>query len=177
MIKTLLQKLPFKKRYIIGGYLTFEITALAVAGTAGAQVLDQIKFEIPQQVASATLPSEPGLTRLIVSSNAPFTVSASGAVGEYDVKVLSEGYINVTPFGRNAQMPGPDTACGTAVSPISSVIYRADKKTAAARGPVLTQSVMVEIRYDSAMKPKFAVKTEENSQSITPSAACEGRLG
>jgi len=67
MIKNTLNKLPFKKRYIVGGYIAFEVIGLTVAGTAGAQVLDQIKFEVPQRVASATLPTEPGLTRLIVS--------------------------------------------------------------------------------------------------------------
>jgi len=177
MIKNALNKLPFKKRYLVGGYIAFELAGLAIAGTAGAQVLDQIKFEVPQRVASATLPTEPGLTRLVISSNAAFTVSASDAIGEYNVKVLSEGLINTTPFGRNAQMPGPETSCGAAVSPSPSVIYRATQKTAAARGPILTQSIMVEIRYDEAMSPKFAVQTEDNSVAITPAAACEGRLG
>ena len=177
MIKNTLNKLPFKKRYIVGGYIAFEVIGLTVAGTAGAQVLDQIKFEVPQRVASATLPTEPGLTRLIVSSNAGFTVSASEAIGEYDVKVLRDGLINTTPFGLNAQLPGPETACSAAVSPAASVIYRADRKTAAARGGVLTQSVMIEIRYDETLRPKFSVKTEDNSVAITPAAACEGRLG
>lgn len=177
VIKKTLNKLPFKKRYIVGGYIAFEVLGLAVVGTAGAQVLDQIKFEVPQRVASATLPTEPGLTRLMISSNAGFTVSASEAIGEYDVTVLRDGLINTTPFGLNAQLPGPETACGTATSPAVSVIYRADKKTAAARGPVLTQSVMVEIRYDKAMQPKFSVKTEDNSAAISPAAACDGRLG
>lgn len=177
MIKSALNKLPFKKRYIIGGYLAFEVAGLAIASTAGAQVLDQIKFEVPQRVASATMPTEPGLTRLVISSNAAFTITASDAIGEYGIKVLRDGLINTTPFGSNAQMPGPETACGAAVSPNPSVIYRANQKTAAARGPVLSQSVMVEIRYDEVLNPKFAVKTEENSVSITPAAACEGRLG
>ena len=177
MLKKAFNKLPFKKRYIIGGYIAFEVLGLALVSTAGAQVLDQIKFEVPQRVASATLPSEPGLTRLIISSNAGFTVSASDAIGEYDVKVLQDGLINTTPFGLNAQMPGPETACGTVISPAEFVIYRADKKTAAARGAVLTQSVMIEIRYDAAMQPKFAVRTTDNSVAIMPAANCEGRLG
>jgi len=177
MIKNALNKLPFKKRYIVGGYLAFEIAGLAIAGTAGAQVLDQIKFEVPQRVASATLPTEPGVTRLMISSNAAFTISASEAIGEYNVSVKREGLINTTPFGLNAQMPGPEAACGAAVSPSPSIIYRAAQKTAAARGPVLSQSIMVEIRYDEAMSPKFAVKTQENSAAIMPASACEGRMG
>ena len=173
----LMKKLPFKKRYLVGGYIAFELAGLAIAGTAGAQVLDHIKFEVPQSVASAVLPGEAGLTQLIISSNAAFTISASDAIGEYDISVKREGLINTTPFGLNAQMPGPETACGTAVSPSPSVIYRATQKTAASRGPVLSQSVMVEIRYDTAMSPKFEVKTQDNSVSIVPAAACEGRLG
>lgn len=173
----LMKKLPFKKRYLVGGYIAFELAGLAIAGTAGAQVLDQIKFNVPQSVASAALPSEAGLTRLIISSNAAFTISASEAIGEYDISVKREGLINTTSFGLNAQMPGPETACGTAVSPNPSVIYRATQKTAASRGAVLSQSVMVEIRYDAAMRPKFEVKTQDNSVSIAPAAACEGRLG
>ena len=172
-----MKKLPFKKRYLVGGYIVFELAGLAIAGTAGAQVLDQIKFEIPQRVVSAKMPSEAGLTRLVISSNAPFAITASNAIGEYDVKVLSDGFINTTPFGLNAQMPGPETACGAAVSPSPSIIYRATQKTAAARGDVLSQSVMVEIRYDEVLSPKFAVKTEENSVATPPASACEGRLG
>lgn len=172
-----MKSIPFKKRYLIGGYLAFELAGLAIAGTAGAQVLDHIKFDVPQRVASATLPSEAGLTRLIISSNAAFTISAIGAIGEYDILVKHEGLINTTPFGLNAQMPGPETACGMAVSPSPSIIYSATKKTAASRGGVLSQSVMVEIRYDEAANPKFEVKTQDNSGAIPLAAPCEGRLG
>lgn len=177
MIKNALNKSPFKKRYLIGGYIAFEIAGFALAGTAGAQVLDQIKFNIPQKVASATLPGEPGLTRLVISSNAAFTISASEAVGEYNVKVIREGLINTTPFGHNAQLPGPESTCSAAVSPSPSIIYRATQKTAAARGAVLSQSVIVEISYDEVIRPKFTVKTEDNSVAITPAATCESRLG
>ena len=177
MIKNALNKLPFKKRYIVAGYLAFELIGLAIAGTASAQVLDRIKFEVPQRVVSAVVPSEPGLTRLVITSNAGFTISASEAIGEYDVKVMSQGLLNTTPYGLNAQMPGPETACGAAVTPSTSVIYRATQKTALARGPILSQAVMVEIRYDEAMTPKFDVQTEDNSVALMPAAPCEGRLG
>ncbi len=175
--KTALNKLPFKKRYILGGYLAYELAGLALVGTAGAQVLEQIKFDAPQSVASAKLPSEAGLTRLVISSNAPFTISASEAVGKYDVTVQREGLINTTPFGRNAQMPGPATVCAHAASPSEAIIYRADKKTSLARGPILSQSIMVEIKYDAALSPKFSVKTEDNSVAIMPAAVCGGKLG
>ncbi len=165
----------FKKRHLLYGYIAFEIAGLAIVGTAGAQVLDQIKFEVPQSVVSATVPTKPGLTRLVISSNAPFTISTAEAIGEFDVKVLAQGLLNTTPFGMNAQMPGPESACASAVSPHPAVIYRATQKTAAARGPVLSQAVMVEIRYDSAMSPKFAVKTQDNSTAITPAPSCEKR--
>lgn len=178
MKKVLTKKMKFKKRYLIGVYLAFEIAGLAFAGTASAQILDRVKFEIPQRVASALLPQETaGLTTLIISSNAPFTISASDAIGEFDVSVRSEGLLKATPFGANAQMPGPNAVCAAAVTPSPSIIYRADKKTARAKGPILSQSIMVEIRYDEALGPKFIVKTEDNSADMLPAAQCEGRLG
>ena len=167
----------FKKRHLLYGYIAFEIAGLAIVGTAGAQVLDQIKFEVPQSVVSATVPTDPGLTRLIVTSNAPFTISTAEAIGEFNVKVLAQGLLNTTPFGMNAQMPGPETACASALSPHPAIIYRATQKTAASRGPVLSQAVMVEIRYDSAASPKFAVKTQDNSTAINLAASCENQMG
>lgn len=171
--KIALNKLPFKKRYIVGGYLAFELIGLAIAGTAGAQILEQIKFDPPQSVASAKLPSEAGLTRLVISSNAPFTILASEAIGKFDINVKREGLINTTPFGRNAQMPGPASACAHNPSLSEAIIYRADKKTSLARGPILSQSIMVEIKYDAALSPKFSVKTEDNSVALMPAAVCE----
>lgn len=178
-MKTVLpKKMKFKKRYLVGAYLAFEIAGLAFAGTASAQILDRIKFEVPQRAVSALLPQEQaGLTTLIISSNAPFTISAAEAIGEFDVTVRREGLLNTTPFGLNAQMPGPNAACAAAVTPAPSIIYRADKKTARARGPILSQSIMVEIRYDESLDPKFLVKTEDNSADMIPAALCEGRLG
>lgn len=167
----------FKKRTFIFAYLAYEVIALAFAGSASAQILDRIKFEVPQHAVMAKLPTEPGRTRLIVTSNSPFAVIASGAVGDYNISVMSEGHINTTSFGSNAQLPGPASLCAAAVSPVESIIYQAEQKTARSRGSVLSQAVMIEIRYDSALAPDFAVKTQVNSQGLVPAAGCAGPIG
>jgi hypothetical protein len=171
-----------KPRNFILAYIAYECAALIAAasllgGTANAQILDRISFKIPQRAVMARLPSAPGLTRLVVTSNAPFSVIASGAVGDFEVTVLKVGQINTTAFGANAQMPGPANYCASAVTPADSIIYAATQKTARAPGDILSQSVMVEIRYDESAAPKFAVKTEANSQGLVPAPACSSELG
>lgn len=176
-----LMKTPFlkslKKRHIIAGVVAFELIGVAVAIPAAAQIIDRVSFSIPQKVASVSIDNVPGKTQLVITSNAPFTVAAENAIGEYQVSVHQSGEINGTRFGDNAQMPGPEFGCGVATTTAASVIYRADQKTAAARGEILSQSVIVEINYDRALSPKFLVKTQENSASFIMANACDRRMG
>jgi hypothetical protein len=172
----------FRPRNFVLAYIAYECAAVIAAAsllghTANAQILDRVSFKIPQRAVMARLPSEPGLTRLVVTSNAPFTVIASGAVGDFEVQVLSEGHINTTAFGANAQMPGPANHCASAVTPQDSIIYAAAQKTARAPGDILSQSVMIEIRYDKSAAPNFAVKTQVNSQGLIPAPDCASKLG
>lgn len=165
----------FKKRYFVYGWLALEALSLPFAFSASAQIMDRVSFTIPQKVASVVIDSVPGKTQLVVSSNAAFTVAAQDAIGEFDVIVRASGNINGTRFGDNAQIPGPDRACGVATNSRPVVIYRATQKTAVNPGDVLSQAVIIEINYDAALSPKFVVKTEDNSGGMISAAACTSK--
>ena len=174
-VMTLLKaaKARFKKRYLVFALLSAEMLALPFAIPAAAQIMDHVAFSIPQQVASVTIDNAPGKTQLVITSNAGFTVSSSGAIGDFDVRLQPSGSINGTRYGDNAQAPGPMQSCGVATTTSPSVIYFANKKTALRKGGVLSQSVIVEINYDPALSPKFDVKTLDNSTNIAPASACD----
>ena len=161
-----------KKRYWALGLITLEI----LCWPAAAQILDQIKFEMPQRVVHAEFPGEPGLTRMFVTSNAPFAILAKNQIGEYDVTVIPTGVIGGQSFGENAQLPGEPFKCAATLAPAKSIIYAAERKTAKTSGDVITQSVMVEIRYDKALSPKFDVVTEKKSEKFSDAAPCQTSL-
>ena len=166
-------KARFKKRYLVFAILSAEMLALPFAIPAAAQIMDHVAFSIPQQVASVTIDNAPGKTQLVITSNAGFTVSAQGAIGDFDVRLQPSGSINGTRYGDNAQAPGPMQSCAVATTAAPSVIYFANQKTALRKGGVLSQSVIVEINYDPALTPTFAVKTLDNSESIATAGTCD----
>lgn len=162
----------FKKRYLAYAIIGAEALALPFALPAAAQIIDRVSFSIPSQVASVKIDAEPGKTQLVITSNAGFTVAVEGAIGEFNTAVHPAGNINNTRYGDNAQAPGPMQSCGVAVTTAPSIIYNADKKTAVNKGDILSQSVIVEINYDSAINPKFIVKTLDNSTGFSQAGTC-----
>ncbi|WP_371395983.1 hypothetical protein [Fretibacter rubidus] len=166
------KKFQFKKRYIAFAIISAEMLALPFAIPAAAQIIDRVSFSIPQQVASVNIDAEPGKTQLVITSNAGFTVATEGAIGDFDVRVQPSGSINGTRYGDNAQAPGPLQGCGVATTTTPQIIYNATQKTALRKGEILSQSVIVEINYDPALKPKFVVKTLDNSKGLAQAGAC-----
>ena len=162
-----------KKRNLLFGLLALELVTLPFAIPAAAQIIDRVSFKIPQRVASVKLDAEPGTTRIVITSNAPFTIATKNAIGDFNVTLLQSGKLNAARFGDNAQMPGPAMSCGTAISSDPVVIYRATQKTARRKGPILSQSVIAEISYDADLRPDFIVKTEDNSTKFSAANACE----
>ena len=161
-----------KKRYLALGIIALEV----LTWPAAAQILDKVSFEMPQRVVHAEFPVEPGVTRMFVTSNAPFAILAKGQIGEFDVNVYPSGTVGAVTFGENAQLPGDANACATTLDIKKSIIYAADRKTAIAPGEAASQAVLVEIRYDQALSPKFNVVTEKKSQKYALAAPCQTAL-
>ncbi len=161
-----------KKRYWALGLITLEI----LCWPAAAQILDRVKFEMPQRVVHVEFPNEPGLTRMFVTSNAPFAILSKGQIGEFDINVIPTGTIGGQAFGQNAQLPGEKASCAATLGTNKTIIYAADRKTAKNSGDVITQSIMVEIRYDEALDPKFHVVTEKKSLKFADAASCQTSL-
>ncbi len=158
-----------KKRYFVFAWLAVELASIPAA----AQIIDRVIFSAPQTVASAILPSQdPGITKIAVTSNAPFAIIAKNSIGDMDISVHTRGDINGTRFGDNAQMPGDAIACSALSLPLGQKIYEADRKTALKPGNILSQSVIVEIRHDADLSPEFSVLTQKDAAGISLASPC-----
>jgi hypothetical protein len=168
----LFKKFTFKKRYLAVALIMAEIVSIPVS----AQIIDKVAFSVPQRVIAVPFPPEAGVTKFLVSSNAPFAVVSENAIGEFDVSVQSSGVLNGNRFGANAQMPGRAKACAVQTSASPTKLYEAERKTAAQKGDVLTQAVIVEIRYDPAAQPKFQIVTQDDGKKIAAASPCDAKF-
>ena len=169
-VQTKITGTVMKKRYIAIGLIALDILCIPVA----AQIIDRVSFSIPQHAVSTELPrNEAGVSNLVVSSNAPFILTVSNVVGEIDVTVKNSGAINSTRFGDNAQMPGPRNVCAMPTSAAPAVIYAADRRTALKRGEILSQSVIITVRFPEGAEPEFKVMPEKQGRGIPHAGACE----
>jgi len=168
----LFKKFTFKKRYLAVALIAAEIVSIPVS----AQIIDKVAFSVPQRVIAVPFPPEAGVTKFLVSSNAPFAVVSENAIGEFDVSVQASGVLNGNHFGANAQMPGPAKNCAVQTSSSPTKLYEAERKTAAQKGDVLTQAVIVEIRYDAATQPKFEIVTQDNGKKIAAASPCDAKF-
>lgn len=157
-----------RKRNILLAIVALEILCIPVS----AQIIDKVLFTTPADAASVTLPGDPGMTQLVVVSNAPFLITSKGSVAEMNISVHVSGYINETRFGDNAQMPGPSEACALTGTTDTSVIYTSDVRTAVKRGEVLSKSVIVQIDYPETETPVFEVVTKKHGADVQRASAC-----
>lgn len=131
---------------------------LAVAeipATAFAAASDRVSFNIKPKVVTKLISAKPGERRYRVLSNAPFLISASGLIGP--VKA------GISDVGGNAQLPGPKRMCRRATGLLSSIVYRSKRRTAAKPGRPMSQSVIVTLKYDKDLAPKFKIKPRKGS--------------
>ena len=161
-----------KKRYWALGLLGLEIACWPAA----AQILDRVSFEAPARVVHVEFPKADGLSRIFVTSNAPFAITSEGQVSPFVVNVIPTGVIGGQAFGSNAQLPGEAQSCKTAVSADRTVIYEAHQKTARDKGDPVSQAVLVEIRYPQGLDPKFDVVTKAKAEGLSISPACNGHI-
>ncbi len=160
-----------KKKNIILGLVGLEILALPLAIPATAQIVERVFFSVPPRIAQVELPPEPGKTSFIIASNAPFSILSESAVGDMSVNIQVQGLVNGNSFGQNAQHPGPAEPCVTPITTAPSTVYKATRKTAANKGAVIAQAVLIEIRYDPTLSPKFSLATLDQPQAQTASLA------
>ena len=157
------------KKKILLAWLAFEAIGLCVALPAAAQIVDRVLFSAAPRAVHVVIPIAPGLTEIMVASNAPFSVLSEGAIGEMSLALSVNGEINGKTFGGNAQNPGVINGCVLPTSPAPSILYTAQRKTAANRGAIIGQAVMIHVKYDPSLKPKFTVKTLDQPEAKTAS--------
>jgi len=168
-----LKNMSLKKKILLG-WLALEIISLPIAIPAAAQMVDKVMFAVPPRAVLVEINPQAGVSQLIVASNAPFTLTSEGAIGELSVKLSVNGHINGTPFGTKAQHPGPANDCVFAPSAAPAQLYLGTRKTAVNRGEVIDQAVMIEVSYDPALKPEFKVEALSAKQSAVavPPMSC-----
>ena len=164
-----IKNLSGKARYLAIGFIALEIASIPVS----AQIIDKVAFSKPQKVVSVPFPPESGITKFLVSSDAPFAIISENATGEFDVTIKVSGVLNGNRFGANAQMPGAAESCVVQTSPKSTKIYEAERKTAAQKGDILTQAVIVEIRYDADINPELKIITQNKAKKISSATVCQ----
>ncbi len=163
------------KKKILLGWLAFEAAGLMFALPATAQIVERVMFSAPPRAAHVIIPIAPGFTEILVASNAPFTVLSEGAVGEMQLDLRINGTINGTAYGAQAQNPGAISGCVVPISPAPTSLYTSVRKTAANRGEIVSQAVLVRIQYDPALNPLFSVKTLNQPQARTAMQAAKCR--
>lgn len=164
-----------KKRHIVLGLLALEVVSLPVAAHVVHKSdlkFDKTAFEKPQRAIHVKLNTDPGVTQYMVSANAPFTITSEGIRGTMKVKILEYGLVNGNAIGKNAQLPGPSTACIKTASLAQKAIYISKRGTVARKGDILSKTVLVDIRYDPTLSPEIKVLTQKKSEGILLAAKC-----
>ena len=155
--------------------LAFELGTLAFSLPAIAAQFDKMRSTKLQYAVATPLSLEPGLTRLVISSNGPFILTSEEMVGQVDISVHESGLINVTPFGDKAQLPGPQNACANVTQTQASNIYVAHQATSTSKGEILDQSVIFELRYAKGAQPEFKVVEAAKAAGIDLSENCDAK--
>jgi len=169
-------KPKFKKRYIAFALLAADFILLPLFGAGAVAHISEIKDKISSakldQIASVRLVEKPGHSIYIVTSNAPFVISAKEAQGDTHVEVQKSGHVYGLNIGGKAQMPGPSENCTFTDKADETIIYTADRQTMTKRGDTLEQSVIVKITYDAANIPDIKFKTSRESVDIQTGKSC-----
>ena len=155
-----------KASYLAIGLMALELASIPVS----AQIIKKVTFSEPQKVVAVPFPSELGVTKFLVASDDPFAVISENAIGEFEITITARGKLNGRRFGSNAQMPGLATSCAAQTS------HEAEHKTATREGDILTQAVIVEIRYDQDTKPKLKIVTEKKARKMSSASMCTSKL-
>ena len=156
----------FKTRYALLAFLAVEIASIPAAFA----MLGNVSLERAPQIAAAELPlNTAGVTRYLVSTDAPFAVVSSGYDGPMQVTVQMSGQIGQMVFGGASQLPGPSSSCAMPDGSSDAVIYRADRPTAASEGSASDQAVVLILQHDPAVTPSFAFVAESDAPDA---AAC-----
>lgn len=105
--------------------------------------------------------SQPGQKQFLVASNAPFRIISQDIIGMLDVKVQSQGHVGGFQYGGASQLPGRSQGCHIVTSSMPTTIYQAYRKTAARRGSLSSQAVLVTINYDKTATPDISVSADK----------------
>lgn len=167
-----IKNITSKATYLAIGLVALELASIPVS----AQIIKKVTFSEPQKVIAVPFPPKLGVTKFLVASDVPFAIIAENAIGEFHINITARGKLNGRHFGSNAQMPGLATLCTTQSSYNPTKIYEAARKTAAKEGDILTQAVIVEIRYDEDTKPTLKVVTEKKARKMSSASICTSKL-
>lgn len=161
-----------KKRYIALGLIALEVISFPVS----AHIIHKASTAEPEKIVAVPFPEEAGITKFLMSSNTPFTIVSESASGEFDIEIKRSGMLNGHQYGSNAQMPGPAKACAATITTSATKIYEANRKIEAGDGDVLTQAIIVEIRYPKDIEPNLKIISKSKAKHVSEAANCKTKL-
>lgn len=157
-----------KARFFVIGLIALEIASIPVS----AKIIENVAFSKPQSVVSVPFPTQPGVTRFMVSSNSPFAITSEEAIGDFEINIEVRGNLNGKPFGRNAQAPGLIQSCARQTSSKTTKIYEAERGTELREGDILSKTVMVEVRYDATINPNLQIVSKNKAKKFLSAKSC-----
>ena len=160
-----------KKRYIILAIACVEIAALPAA----AQKFGAFDFTMPSVVAASKLPTpmqEKGAQRFLVTSDGPFSITSEGAASDFELIWVKSGSMGNFHFGKHAKLPGEVYSCAKSNTIDKTIIYDAAQATYDQDGEVVDQAVLVEIRFNPDLAPKFKFVSDKRTKKLPRAEAC-----
>jgi len=147
-----------KTRAHILSALAIMCLAVTANGAAHANVSDRVAFQVPQKIVSKTLPSLPGVTRILLATNTPYVIRSEGVIGELHIDFESEGRAQGQNFGSKSQAPVSGKSCVYLDQPYETPLFVSKSRTANQSGRPIEQAIVVVVTHDPAVKPNLTVE-------------------
>lgn len=172
------------KKKIILTWLALELAAIPfvfpvfAALPTFAKIIQSSPEVDMTRVVSANIPAPDGVSRYLVASDASFVIIANNLLGDVETNIIQKGNIAGARFGALTQNIAVKNTCLRTLSTTASIIYRSAHKTADNTGSIIDQTVLIEMRYDPKLSPKFTFKTQLQikaqikTENLRPTSRC-----
>ena len=141
------------------------LCVLTTNSVACANVSDRVVLQIPQKVFTKTLPSLPGVTRILLATNTPYVIRSEGVIGEMHIDFESRGIVDGQSFGSKSQAPASEGACVYLDQPFETPLFVSQSRTASQSGRPLEQAIVIVVTHDPMVTPNLTVEAARPSDA------------
>jgi len=146
-----------KTRFHIFFALLMTGLALMASSAAQANVSDRVAFQVPKKVFTKTLPSVPGVTRILLATNTPYVIRSEGVIGEMQIDFEGQGQVQGKNFGSKSQVPNHTQSCMYLDQPFETPLFVSQNRTASQAGRPLEQAIVIVVTHDPMVTPNLTV--------------------